>query len=80
MRDRACACGPALRILHLAATTSEADVETALSLLLDAMSVPTVEAVRDLVRGEHHTLIPKQRAPELDLSPYDLLLESGRGV
>lgn len=67
-----------VRILHLAATTSEADVETALSLLLDAMSVPTVEAVRDLVRTEHHTLIPELSAPELDLSSYDRLVVSGR--
>lgn len=68
-----------LRILHLAATTSEADVETALALLLDAQNVPTVEAVRDLVRGECETVIPELRAPELDLSSYDLLVVSGRG-
>ncbi len=38
-----------VRILHLAATTSEVDVETALVLLLEANTLPTFDAVRDLV-------------------------------
>ena len=38
-----------VRLLHLAASTSESEVETALGLLLDQHVVPTFDAVRDLV-------------------------------
>src|SRR5262245_2235239 len=37
-----------VRLLHLAASTSESDVETALGLLLEQHIVPTFDAVRDL--------------------------------
>src|SRR5438105_1147384 len=38
-----------VRILHLAASTCEAEVETALTVLLETHKLPTCEAVRDLV-------------------------------
>ncbi len=39
-----------VRVLHLAATTSESEVETAIGILLENSQVPTFDAVRDLVR------------------------------
>jgi len=67
-----------VRLLHLAASTSEADVEAALCLLLETDTTPTVDAVRDLVRGQPNLPIPVLAAPVLDLSSYDQLLTAGR--
>jgi hypothetical protein len=39
-----------VRVLHLAATPSESEVETAICLLLEHSQIPTFDAVRDLVR------------------------------
>ena len=72
-----------LRILHLAATTSESEVEVALALLAESESGPKVswEAVRELVQP--HTkavreavlgLIPAQPQPRL--ATYDRLLSA----
>jgi hypothetical protein len=63
-----------VRVLHLAATTSESEVETALRLLLDAGQVPSVSAVRALVRPPHQPLAPSLSTPELDMQQYDQLL------
>ncbi len=65
-----------VRVLHLAATTGELEVETALALLLDAGTVPTFDAVRDLVREPQPVAVPHLSAPALDLSRYDQLLPS----
>jgi transposase len=65
-----------VRILHLAATTSETEVETALSLLLEAGSVPMFIAVRDLVKLPQPVPIPQIQTPTLDLSTYDQLIPS----
>ena len=67
-----------LQLLHLAAGHSESEVETALSLLLEAKSPPTVEAVRDLLGLSRSGTPPDLPAPALDLSPYDRLLPSAR--
>lgn len=69
-----------LRILLLAATTSEADVESALSLLLDAGEVPDVQAVKELIGKKHDVASP----PSIDiltpdLMPYDVLLSANGG-
>jgi hypothetical protein len=61
-----------LRILYLAATTSETEVETALGLLLDSGQTPRFDPVRDLVR---HPQIPALGLPPVNLAPYDQLLE-----
>jgi transcriptional regulator with XRE-family HTH domain len=66
-----------VRLLHLAARTSEADVEAALALLLEAGSLPSVDAVRELVRAQGPQPIPELAAPVLDLSSYDQLLTAG---
>jgi hypothetical protein len=65
-----------VRILHLAATTSEADVDLALTLLLDAGQVPTFEATRAVVRPPTPQDAPRVGAPRLDLAAYDQLLPS----
>jgi hypothetical protein len=65
-----------VKVLHLAATTSESEVETALSLLLEAQTLPTFAAVRDLVQLPGVQSIPQLHTPTLDLSPYDELIPS----
>jgi len=63
-----------LRILHLAASTMESDVETALELLLEDGVVPEYERVKALVsppKPKH----PDVTIPEVDLASYDGLLE-----
>lgn len=66
-----------VRLLHLAATTSEAEVETALALLLETGQAPTFDAVRDLVRLPQ---VPTLGQVTVDLQPYDQLLPSQREV
>ena len=63
-----------VQLLHLAATTSEVEIETALSLLLDAGQTPTVTATRALIRAPHLPVAPQVDAPTLDLRQYDQLL------
>lgn len=70
--------GEYLRVLHLAATTSESEVETALSMLLEAGTRPSFAAVRDLVAGPVVPVVPAIAVPTLDLTPYDQLIPSRR--
>jgi transcriptional regulator with XRE-family HTH domain len=63
-----------VRLLHLAASTAESEVEAALGLLLDQGVTPTFDAVRDLVRIPSVQRVPELSAPVLDLSTYDRLL------
>jgi hypothetical protein len=51
-------------------------VETALSLLLEAGTLPTFVAVRDLVQVPGAQSVPQLHIPTLDLSPYDELIPS----
>jgi Mu transposase-like protein len=67
-----------VRMLHLAATTSESEVETALLLLREANILPTFVAVRDLVKLPPTQSVPQIPAPTLDLSLYDNLIPSRR--
>lgn len=67
-----------VKVLHLAATLSESDVETALTLLLEAGTHPTLVAVRDLVHLPEPCSVPQIQSPTLDLSPYDQLIPSRR--
>jgi hypothetical protein len=67
-----------VRILHLAASISESEVETALALLLEASTLPRFDAVRDLVHPPHSTEVLALSTPHLDLSPYDELIPSRR--
>jgi len=65
-----------VRILHLAASTTEADVETALGLLLEAGTAPTFDAVRELVRQPQPTAVPALTMPAVTYGVYDRLLPS----
>jgi hypothetical protein len=56
-----------------ASTTSESEVETAISLLLEQSQVPTFDAVRDLVRVPQ---IPALSQMHVNLQAYDQLLSS----
>ncbi len=66
-----------VRLLHLAASISEAEVEAALGLLFEQQAVPTFDAVRDLVRLPATTTLPTLSPAVLDLSVYDRLLGVG---
>ena len=63
-------------MLHLAACTTEADVETALGLLLEAGTAPTFDAVRELVRQPQPTAVPALTMPAVSFGVYDQLLPS----
>jgi hypothetical protein len=63
-----------LRILHLAASTMEADVEAALALLLTSAAPITSEALKVIVNATTPALIPDLTPPAVDLSAYDALL------
>ena len=63
-----------VRLLHLAASTSESELELALGLLLDQRLTPSFDAVRDLVRTPAARRVPELSTPVLDLSAYDRLL------
>jgi hypothetical protein len=63
-----------LRILHLAATTMQSDVEAALELLLSEGKLPRPDAVKELVVLEKPD-IPAVEAFVVDLRSYDFFLE-----
>jgi transcriptional regulator with XRE-family HTH domain len=66
-----------VRLLQLAAGTSESEVETALLLLAEQHLVPTFDAVRSLVQPAGPGTIPQLTPPVIDLSVYDQLLTVG---
>jgi len=68
-----------LRLLHLAASTLESEVDTALGLLLEQGTVPTSEAVRALV-SPVPTEVPDLEAPTVDLAVYDVLMPELAGA
>lgn len=66
-----------LRILHLAASTAESEVEAALCMLLEAKVTPTIEAVKDLCATPEARLrkeIPTLAPFVVELETYDELL------
>ncbi len=64
-----------LRVLHLAASTMETEVEAALVLLLDARRAITVDEVKALVTGSRPApSVPDLAVPQVDLRAYDALL------
>jgi hypothetical protein len=63
-----------VRVLHLAASTSEAEVEAAVTLLLEQGTAPTLDAVRELVRVPGPAAVPPLAPAALDLGVYDRLL------
>jgi len=64
-----------VRILHRAASTSEADVHTALDLLLERETTPTFDEVKTLTEAAATSAsLPMLPKPVVDLSHYDRLL------
>ena len=63
-----------LRILHLAASTMEADVQAALELLLVESKRITCDAVKAMVTGASRVEVPSLSTPTVDLGAYDALL------
>jgi hypothetical protein len=68
-----------VRLLHLAASTSEDAVTVALELLRDQRVPPTFDAVRDLVREPVAARLPVLGPVVLDLDVYDRLLATTHG-
>lgn len=64
-----------LRILHLAASTMETEVQAALELLLEEGHVPDFDSVKALVANREDR-VPDLAVFEPDLSVYDSLLKS----
>lgn len=67
-----------VRILHLAATTMECEVEAALTALLDAGEVPDYEVVKSRVKPAAPLSAPPVRVRLPDLAAYDALLLGSR--
>lgn len=68
-----------LRILHLAASTVESDVDAALELLLESGAVPGIDAVKALV-AEGTVNVPEMEAFQVELQVYDDLLQTAEEV
>jgi hypothetical protein len=64
-----------LRILHLAASTMEVEVATALTLLQMAGKAITVDAVHEMIGSTTRADVPALVPPSVDLAEYDTLLE-----
>jgi hypothetical protein len=69
--------GEYLRLLHLAASTSEAEVEAAIKLLLEAGRSPRFEAVRECTGRSTPPTAPAITKATVDLRDYDTLIASG---
>ena len=67
-----------LRLLHLAASTSETEVESAIKLLLEAGRAPTFEAVRELAGSSKPAAAPAITKTPIDLTDYDTLLTGSK--
>lgn len=63
-----------LRILHIAATHLESDVEAALTLLMSDEKALTAASVKSLVTTAAKPKVPDMPAPSVDLGAYDALL------
>jgi transposase InsO family protein len=63
-----------LRILHLAATTMESQVEAVLELLLTEQRLTSSDPVKALVAPKEPAEVPSLQTPQVDLSEYDGLL------
>jgi len=65
-----------LRLLHLAASTSEVEVEQAIGALLAQGALPTFDNVRELVGQAAPEAAPAIGKGNIDLSHYDQLIPS----
>lgn len=70
-----------VRILHLAASTLESEVEAALELLLENGTITGIDQVKPLLVTPSYTAAAMaMTAPEIDLTIYDSLLTPGKVV
>lgn len=65
-----------LRLLHLAASGSEADVEQAIAAMLEANLTPTFDAVREQVAQDGPEPAPAFEKIAINLASYDALIPS----
>jgi hypothetical protein len=65
-----------LRLLHLAASGSETDVEQVITRILDESQAPTFEAVRDLLGQSKPGVAPAISQGVINLASYDCLIPS----
>jgi hypothetical protein len=65
-----------VRVLHLAAATSESVVAAALALLYETGTTPPFDAVRELVRSVEPAAVPQLSRPQFDFGVYDALMET----
>jgi len=63
-----------LRILHLAASTLESDVEAALELLLAEGRPVSADEVKAITSRDARCDVPAMEPPQVDLAAYDALL------
>jgi hypothetical protein len=68
-----------LRILHLAASTLESEVEATLVRLLESGACPNAEAIKRVVAPETIE-VPALETPAVDLTSYDGLLAEAMGA
>lgn len=69
-----------LRTLHLAASTTESEVEAALELVLEEGALFGMEQIKALVDSGSSLEPPKIAPPSVDLSCYDALLQTPQEV
>ena len=67
-----------LRLLLLAASTLQSDVETALALLMDQGKLPTAEAAKDILEPHQQAQVPDMPEPCVNLEEYDQLIQGAR--
>jgi transposase len=65
-----------LRLLHLAASTSEAEVDAIIAQVLEAGRTPSFEAVRERAGTNKPAIAPAIAKAPVDLSSYDTLIAS----
>lgn len=65
-----------LRILHLAASTYEADVDAALAIMLEEGVAITADAVKELTTDPEAADVPQLEVPAVELQSYDDLLKA----
>jgi hypothetical protein len=63
-----------LRILYLAATTMECEVETALNLLMETEAMFSSDHVKKLVCHQKQPVVTQQ-VPQVNLDEYNVLLD-----
>ncbi len=68
-----------LRLLHLAATTMETEVEAAVQLLIEDGRVPDADVVKELI-GKEAVEVPDLKVPDVDLAEYDALIGAAQEV